>query len=289
MGHPWHCASRRVFSPYSGALRGFRPMAITTRLTASQKSALVARFSAGEGGASLAVAFGCSVNTVNRVAKAALPPAEYERLKQGRSRGSRPSVDEAPPAAPEAAAPEATAPVEVDDRGDDSGEGGDADAGLDGQLAIDDADDFGDDGDDGGTEADEELTAGDAEQEDGLGDGDEPPAAMPVAALGPVTCLPLAEAELPTSVYMLVDKAVELEVRPLSEFSELGELPPGEEALQALQVFVNPRHAKRQCGRTQRVIKIPDARIFERTAHYLIAQGIRRVVIENGLYSLPGA
>lgn len=286
MGHRWHCASRRGFSPYSGTLRSFRPMAIT-RLTASQKSALVARFSAGEGGASLAEAFGCSVNTVNRVAKAALPPAEYERLKQGRSRGSRPSVDEAPAAASdEAAAPEAAASVEVGDRGDDPGEAGDTDAGLDGQLAIDDADDF---GDDGGTEADEELTAGDGDQEDGLGDGDESPAAIPVAALGPVTCLPLAEAELPTSVYMLVDKAVELEVRPLSEFSELGELPPGEEALQALQVFVNPRHAKRQCGRTQRVIKIPDARIFERTARYLIAQGIRRVVIENGLYSLPGA
>ena len=66
-------------------------------------------------------------------------------------------------------------------------------------------------------------------------------------------------------------------------------LPPEEEELQALQVFVNPRQAKRHCGRSQRVIKIPDTRIFERTASHLLAQGISRLVIENSLYSLPGA
>ena len=54
-------------------------------------------------------------------------------------------------------------------------------------------------------------------------------------------------------------------------------------------MFVNPRNAKRLCGRSQRVIKIPDTRIFERPARYLVAQGISRLVIENGVYSLPGA
>ena len=54
-------------------------------------------------------------------------------------------------------------------------------------------------------------------------------------------------------------------------------------------VFSNPRQAKRHCGRTQRVIKVPDTRIFERTASYLLAQGISRVVMEGSLYSLPGS
>jgi hypothetical protein len=107
--------------------------------------------------------------------------------------------------------------------------------------------------------------------------------------LQPVSIQPLRDAPLPASVYMLVDKTVELEVRPLKEFPELGLLPPDEEERQALQVFVNPRQAKRHCGRSQRVIKIPDTRIFERTASHLLAQGISRVVIENSLYSLPGA
>jgi hypothetical protein len=34
---------------------------------------------------------------------------------------------------------------------------------------------------------------------------------------------------------------------------------------------------------------VPDTGVFERTAPYLIAQGISRVVIEGSLYSLPGS
>ena len=271
-----------------------------SRLTDSQKSELVARYSAGEGSTELAVAYGCSVNTVSRVVKAALPAEEYERLKQERARGARgtapaaavsasdpqfnadspvagpkPDVELRPvavlPLDPEVA-PEA-APHEVDAV---SGAGADDDD-SDATLAIDDADDFGDD-------------AGDDEGDDSEG-AEELPEIPAVAAASqePVSCIPLAEAHLPASVYMLVEKTVELEAKPLGEITELGLLPPGEEERQALQLFVNPRNAKRLCGRNQRVIKIPDTRIFERTARYLVAQGISRVVIENGLYSLPGA
>lgn len=232
-----------------------------SRLTDSQKRELVARYSAGEGSAELAAAFACSVNTVSRVAKAALPPEEYERLKQLRVRGSRSAASAVAvveqPAAEDPANAEPVADVEA-------------------TLAIDDADDFGDEGAD--DEADEEE-AGDEVLDLGAA----------AVSQEPVSCIPFAEADLPASVYMLVDKTVELDARPLGEFSELGALPPGEEERQALQVFVNPRHAKRLCGRSQRVIKIPDTRIFERTARYLIAQGISRLVIENGVYSLPGA
>jgi len=57
----------------------------------------------------------------------------------------------------------------------------------------------------------------------------------------------------------------------------------------ALVVFTNPRQAKRLCGRTQRVIKLPDTRVIERTAPYLLNQGISRVVIEGALYALAGS
>jgi hypothetical protein len=88
---------------------------------------------------------------------------------------------------------------------------------------------------------------------------------------------------------MLVDKTVELQAKPLSEFPELGRLPAEELERQALVVFLNPRQAKRQCGRTQRVIKVPDLKVLELTAPYLLAQGISRVVIEGALYALPGS
>jgi hypothetical protein len=152
-----------------------------------------------------------------------------------------------------------------------------------GVLAIDDADDF------GGDDDEDDL-------EEGVDDGEEEDLFMPVAVLhtgiepqGVCEATPLCSDDLPASAYLLVDKTVELQPRPLREFTELGQLPEDEEERQALAVFINPRQAKRQCGRSQRVIKIPDTGILERTAPYLLAQGISRVVIEGTLYSLPGS
>lgn len=150
-------------------------------------------------------------------------------------------------------------------------------------LAIDDADDFGDD------EADDDPAL------DADGDDIEAQTFVPVPLLEVVDDhteirpLPLTAADLRGSAWMLVDKTVELQAKPLSEFTELGRLPAEEEDRQALMVFVNPRQAKRHCGRTQRVIKIPDPAVFTLTARFLLAQGISRVVIEGALFALPGS
>ena len=379
-----------------------------SRLSDSQKSELVARYRAGEGSAELAAVYGCSANTVSRTVKAALPPREYEQLKQDRARGLKPplpplEIPDSPQQPPlttfDAAAvaaqadqvpPVPPAPLVVTDQQisqfalelppvakeqwPDQDPVQDLDRDHAAELAIEDTDDFvatdtddseatdtddfevtdtddfvvaddtameqpsaaafdggdgedsedkdsyevggvygakddgdqldeeGDQLDEDGDELDEEGDELDDDEEDGdeldegdadeiTGDEDEMLLAVAVTEqrLQPVSCQPLKDAPLPASVYMLVDKTVELEARPLKEFPELGMLPPEEEELQALQVFVNPRQAKRHCGRSQRVIKIPDTRIFERTASHLLAQGISRLVIENSLYSLPGA
>ena len=239
-----------------------------TRLTDSQKIEIVARYRAGEGSAELAEAYGCSTNTVSRVVKAGLEPAEYEQLKQQRNRPLKISPELVSPelVSPELVAPEPELPEPAGDDDDPA------------VLAIDDADDFGDDAND--------LDFAD----DDLADQFVAVPLLLVHHVGePAQCQPLADAPLPASVYMLVDKTVELQAKPLKDFPELGQLPAGEEERQALMVFANPRQAKRHCGRTQRVIKVPDTRILERTAPYLIAQGISRVVMEGSLYSLPGS
>jgi len=254
-----------------------------TRLTDSQKIEIVARYRSGEVSGELAKAYGCSTNTVSRVVKAGLDPAEYEQLKQQRIRPLKVSQEQP---APELAAPE-VAPSEPEPLEPEPTElelpepelqeqaGDDEDHAV---LAIDDADDFGDDAND--------LDFVDDDLADQF-------VAVPLLLVDhvgePAQCQPLADAPLPASVYMLVDKTVELQAKPLKDFPELGQLPDGEEERQALMVFANPRQAKRHCGRTQRVIKVPDTRILERTAPYLIAQGISRVVMEGSLYSLPGS
>jgi hypothetical protein len=157
-----------------------------------------------------------------------------------------------------------------------------------GELAIDDADDFGaDDAEDG-----EDDLSDDPGEEIFFAQG-ETFVAIPV---GPIIddlaiqeAVPFSAAVLPSSAFLLVDKTVELQARPLRELTELGRLAADELDRQALVVFVNPRQAKRQCGRTQRVIPLPDPSLLERTAPYLMAQGITRLVIEGALYALPGA
>ena len=259
-----------------------------TRLTDSQKIEIVARYRAGDVSAELAEAYGCSTNTVSRVVKAGLDPAEYEQLKQQRIRPLKVSQEQPALelAAPEQAAPE-LAPSEPEllepeppalelpepELPEPAGDVEDHAV-----LAIDDADDFGDDAN--------EFDFADDDLADQF-------VAVPLLLVDhvgePAQCQPLADAPLPASVYMLVDKTVELQAKPLKDFPELGQLADGEEERQALMVFANPRQAKRHCGRTQRVIKVPDTRILERTAPYLIAQGISRVVMEGSLYSLPGS
>ena len=259
-----------------------------TRLTDSQKIEIVARYRAGEVSAELAEAYGCSTNTVSRVVKAGLEPAEYEQLKQQRIRQLKVSQEQpalelaAPEQAPPELAPSEPEPLEPEPLEPEPPElelpepAGDVEDHA--VLAIDDADDFGDDAND--------LDFADDDLADQF-------VAVPLLLVDhvgePAQCQPLADAPLPASVYMLVDKTVELQAKPLKDFPELGQLADGEEERQALMVFANPRQAKRHCGRTQRVIKVPDTRILERTAPYLIAQGISRVVMEGSLYSLPGS
>lgn len=275
-----------------------------SRLSDAQKGEIVERYREGVSTTELAKAFGCSPNTVSRVVKAALSADELEALKQQRGRGARaavPAVTESPELPPAAAVSASTpesgpatphATNESDEGGDFDpgvsapGEGGanESDSGPDGEgesdgpgvLPIDDADDFS--GDEGEADEDEEAV-GDSDEED----------PEPSDDLQPVQCRCLSEAALAGSAYLLVDKTVELQPTALSACSDLGPLPPEEADRQALLVYVNPRHAKRHCGRSQRVIQLPDVTLLHRTAPYLLAQGISRVVIEGSLYSLPGS
>ena len=234
------------------------------RLTDSQKQELVARYRQGDTAQALAELYGCSPNTVSRVVKAVLDPEELAAIRK-QARSGRGAVAPADAAAFETNALEAEpADASADDQA--------------GVLAIDDADDFEEDSLD---EADDDGDDADA--------GDDPPV-LTLPQGERQEAKPLLPGLLPSSVYMLVDKTVELQARPLREFPELGSLTEQEQELQALMLFTNPRQAKRHCGRSQRVIKVPDSEVLQRRSSYLVAQGITRLVIEGGaLYSLPGA
>ena len=240
------------------------------RLTDSQKQELLARYRQGESSAALADAFGCSANTVSRTVRSLLSAEEYSDLKASRARGSavKPEPVSSEPVESDAVAAQAT-----DEPVDDSASA----------LALDDADDFG---------ADEPDDFSEEEPSGAFAGGEEfhevavLPLDLPQVNTQQLHCLPFEAGVLPDSVYMLVDKTVELDPRPLSEFPELGVAGPEELDHQALCLFTSPRTAKRQCGRSQRVIKVPDTQVFAITTRYLVARGITRLLVEGSLYAL---
>jgi transposase-like protein len=230
------------------------------RLSDSEKQDLVGRYKAGESTSALAEAFGCSPNTVSRTVKALLPADAYAALKASRQKGLATSP---PPTVTQPEEPE------VDSLKED-----------DSSLALDDADDFGED-------SEEELA-----EDDDNGSVETFTELVPLLGVGNLSDRPLNQAQpfsvdlLPDSAYMLVDKVVELDARPLKEFPELGLLDDAEQERQGLCLFASPRAAKRQCGRSQRVIKVPDTAVFQRTSSYLLARGITRLVLDGTLIAL---
>ena len=264
-----------------------------SRLSDSQKSELVERYRAGDATASLAKAYGCSPNTVTRTVKTLLSEKDYVAVKASRAQRGAISktlsaVGEAPvkdPSESSSSTLNSLDEVKLEEGKVDELALDDEAAGV---LALDDADDFGHDPEEDSSEDDHlEADMGDLPESevfrelvplvaDSVAFNDRPT----------VQCEPLLPGLLPSSVYMLVDKTVELDARPLKEFSELGLLADDDQDRRALCLFANPRSAKRQCGRSQRVIKVPDTSVFELTTSYLLARGITRLVLEGSLIAL---
>jgi hypothetical protein len=102
-----------------------------------------------------------------------------------------------------------------------------------------------------------------------------------------VQVLPLAEASLPRTCYLVVDRSAELIARPLKEFGDLGQIPEAETLEKTLPIFDNHRIAKRYSNpRTQRVIKLPDGQVLQKTSSHLQAKGITRLLIDGQVYAL---
>ncbi|MBE9177164.1 hypothetical protein IQ268_01060 [Oculatella sp. LEGE 06141] len=101
-----------------------------------------------------------------------------------------------------------------------------------------------------------------------------------------IQVLPLSEAALPKTCYIVIDRSSELITRPLKDFADLGQIPTEEVSEKTLPIFDNHRVAKRFLRRMQRVVKVPDGKVFHKVTPYLQAKGITRLLIDGQVYSL---
>ena len=97
---------------------------------------------------------------------------------------------------------------------------------------------------------------------------------------------PIENANLPKIVYMLVDKNIELKTKLLKEYPEWSFLSEEDLNRQVIQIFSDQKFAKRVCSSNQKLIKVPNPKVFLIASDILKKKGISRIVLEDVLLAL---
>ena len=98
--------------------------------------------------------------------------------------------------------------------------------------------------------------------------------------------VPLSEVVFPSVVYMIVDKKIELEIKYLKDYPEWGFLSQEQLNSKTIEIYLDIKLAKRFCTKEQKVIKVPNTKVFEIVAPILLKRGISRIVSDDKLISL---
>ncbi|MBO8234223.1 hypothetical protein HA151_06800 [Prochlorococcus marinus XMU1419] len=97
---------------------------------------------------------------------------------------------------------------------------------------------------------------------------------------------PIKDFEFPNTVYMIVDKGIELETKLLKEYPEWQFLPKDDLNRKTIQVYFDLKNAKRDCNKEQKVIKVPNTDVFKIVSPILLSRGITRIITEDQLIAL---
>ena len=98
--------------------------------------------------------------------------------------------------------------------------------------------------------------------------------------------IPISDIDLPETVFMIVDKKVELEIKCLKDYPKWEFLSPVELERKTIEIYYDLKIAKGFCGKEQKVIKVPNTSVFKIVAPILLSRGISRIVSANKLIAL---
>ena len=285
-----------------------------SQFTESQKAQIVEQYRAGDSSRVVAKRFDCSDRTVMRFVRDRLDPAEFEALKQqNRKRTAQTqSTTSAAPQEPTAAAQTPSpAPKNKPARGGTGGltesqkaqiveqyRAGDSSVVVAKQFGCSDRTvmrlvrarlspaELEQLKEHNRKRSNQAHTPPVAEQTLDKATNTDQPTDQPKEAAQAVN---LDVNQLPSPLYLLVERSVELQPQTLGSLQQLGPLHTEEQQRQGLILFSNVRQARRQCRRNQRIVKVADPTLLGKTAPHLLARGISRLVIEDTLYALPGS
>ena len=96
----------------------------------------------------------------------------------------------------------------------------------------------------------------------------------------------ISEISFPNVVYMVVDKRIELEIKKLKDYPDWHFLSENELERKTIEIYIDLKVAKRSCNKEQKVIKVPNTKVFEIAAPILISRGISRIISDDKLIAL---
>ena len=101
-----------------------------------------------------------------------------------------------------------------------------------------------------------------------------------------LSSIPLAEIDFPKTVFMIVDKKIELEIKYLKDYPKWQFLSQDELNRKTIEIYLDLKIAKSFCGKDQKIIKVPNTDIFMKVAPILLSRGISRIISSDKLIAL---
>ena len=101
-----------------------------------------------------------------------------------------------------------------------------------------------------------------------------------------LSSIPIQEIDFPKTVYMVVDKNIELEIKLLKDYPEWEFLPNEDLQRKTIEIYYDLKLAKKACSKEQKVIKVPNTDVFRIVSPILISRGISRIVSAEKLIAL---
>jgi len=101
-----------------------------------------------------------------------------------------------------------------------------------------------------------------------------------------LSSIPICEIDLPKTVYLIVDKNIELETKSLKDYPKWDFLSKNELERKTIEIHNDLKIAKSSCNKDQKVIKVPNSNVLKIVAPILLSRGISRIVSSDNLIAL---
>ena len=101
-----------------------------------------------------------------------------------------------------------------------------------------------------------------------------------------LSSIPISDIDFPQTVFMIVDKKIELETKFLKDYAEWQFLAKDELNRKTIQIFEDLKNARKFCSKEQKVIRVPNTNVFRIVAPLLVSRGISRIVSDDKLIAL---